>query len=48
MALKKYNPTSAGRRELILVDRSQLWRGKPVKQLTEGRSEKAFSSPSMS
>lgn len=41
MALKTYNPTSAGRRELILVDRSQLWRGKPVKQLTEGRSEKA-------
>ncbi len=41
MALKTYNPTSAGRRELILVDRSQLWRGEPVKQLTEGRSKKA-------
>ncbi len=41
MALKTYNPTSAGRRELILVDRSQLWRGKPVKQLTEGLSKKA-------
>ncbi len=41
MALKKYNPTSPGRRELILVDRSQLWRGKPVKQLTEGLTKKA-------
>jgi large subunit ribosomal protein L2 len=41
MALKTYNPTSAGRRELILVDRGQLWRGAPLKQLTEGRTEKA-------
>ena len=36
MALKKYNPTSAGRRHLVMVDRSQLWKGKPVKTLTEG------------
>lgn len=41
MALKKYKPTSPGRRGLVLVDRSKLWRGKPVKQLTEGRSERA-------
>jgi len=41
MALKKYKPTSAGRRELILVDRSQLWRGKPEKNLTEGLTKKA-------
>ncbi len=41
MALKTYNPTSPGRRQLVLVDRSELWKGKPVKKLTEGRSEKA-------
>ena len=36
MALKKYNPTSPGQRGLVLVDRSGLWKGKPVKTLTEG------------
>lgn len=36
MALKQYKPTSAGRRGLVLVDRSQLWKGRPVKELTEG------------
>ncbi len=36
MALKQYNPTSPSRRELVLVDRSGLWKGKPVKGLTEG------------
>jgi len=41
MALKTYKPTSAGRRELILVDRTQLWDGKPEKHLTEGLSKKA-------
>ena len=40
MALKKYKPTSPGQRGLVLVDRSELWSGKPVKSLTEGRSEK--------
>ena len=29
MALKTFNPTSAGRRHLIQVDRSHLWKGKP-------------------
>ena len=37
MALKQYNPTSPARRGLILVDKSQLWKGKPVKALTEGK-----------
>ncbi|MFN5820263.1 MAG: 50S ribosomal protein L2, partial [Novosphingobium sp.] len=37
MALKNYNPTSPGRRGLILVDKSSLWKGKPVKALTEGK-----------
>jgi large subunit ribosomal protein L2 len=39
MALKHYNPTSPARRGLILVDRSALWKGKPVKALTEGKSK---------
>jgi len=37
MALKSYNPTSPGRRGLILVDRSGLWKGGPEKSLTEGK-----------
>ena len=37
MALKHYNPTSPARRGLILVDRSSLHKGKPVKALTEGK-----------
>jgi len=37
MALKTYNPTSPGRRELVLIDRSGLHKGKPVKALTEGK-----------
>jgi large subunit ribosomal protein L2 len=36
MALKSYNPTTPGQRQLILVDRSELWKGGPVKELTEG------------
>jgi large subunit ribosomal protein L2 len=38
MALKTFNPTSAGRRHLIQVDRSQLYKGKPVKALVEGQN----------
>ena len=36
MVLKTYNPTTPGQRGLILVDRSALHKGKPVKTLTEG------------
>jgi len=36
MALKTYKPTSPSKRELVLLDRSALWKGKPVKSLTEG------------
>ncbi|SFZ81099.1 large subunit ribosomal protein L2 [Devosia enhydra] len=36
MGLKTYNPTSPGMRQLITTDRSELWKGKPVKGLTEG------------
>jgi large subunit ribosomal protein L2 len=39
MALKQYNPTSPSRRQLVTVDRSGLWKGKPVKKLTEGLSK---------
>jgi large subunit ribosomal protein L2 len=36
MALKQFNPTSPGRRGLILVDKSELHKGKPEKALVEG------------
>ncbi|MDY0874416.1 50S ribosomal protein L2 [Dongia rigui] len=36
MALKTFKPTSAGRRQLVLVDRKELHKGEPVKALTEG------------
>ena len=36
MALKTFNPTTPSRRQLVTVDRSELWKGKPVKALTEG------------
>jgi large subunit ribosomal protein L2 len=36
MALKKFNPTTPGRRGLVLVNRAGLWKGDPVKALTEG------------
>src|SRR6476659_4659785 len=37
MALKTYNPTTPGQRQLVMVDRSALYKGKPVKTLTEGK-----------
>jgi large subunit ribosomal protein L2 len=40
MALKRYKPVTPSQRGLILVDRSELWKGKPVKALTEGLSGK--------
>jgi len=36
MALKKFKPNTPGQRSLVLVDRSELWKGKPEKSLTEG------------
>ena len=36
MALKQYKPVTPGTRQLVLVDRRDLWRGKPEKALTEG------------
>jgi len=36
MALKQYNPTSPGQRGLVLIDRSELHKGRPEKSLVEG------------
>ena len=36
MALKKFNPKTPGLRQLVIVDRSGLWKGDPEKTLTEG------------
>ena len=36
MALKSFKPTTPGQRHLVLIDRSELWKGRPVKTLTEG------------
>jgi large subunit ribosomal protein L2 len=37
MALKTYKPVTPSLRGTVLVDRSDLWKGKPVKALTEGK-----------
>ena len=38
MALKTYKPTTPGQRQLVLVDRSGLYKGAPVKTLVEGQN----------
>ena len=40
MALKTFNPTSPGRRQLVLVDKSELHKGRPEKSLVEGLTAK--------
>src|SRR4051795_12334834 len=40
MALKTFNPTTPSQRHLVIVDRGELWKGKPVKGLTEGLRQK--------
>jgi large subunit ribosomal protein L2 len=40
MALKKYNPVTPSQRQLVIVDRSGLHKGKPVKALTVGLTSK--------
>jgi large subunit ribosomal protein L2 len=37
MALRQYNPVTASLRGTVLINRSELWKGKPVKGLTEGQ-----------
>lgn len=41
MALKKFRADTPGKRGQIQVDRSSLWKGKPVKSLTVGLRNKA-------
>ena len=38
MALKHFNPVTPSLRGTILIDRTELWKGKPVKGLTEGKN----------
>src|SRR5262249_59651380 len=38
MAIKSYNPVTPSQRQLVLVDRSGLHHGAPLKKLTEGRN----------
>jgi len=38
--LKTFNPTTPSQRQLVIVDRSSLYKGKPVKTLTEGLTSK--------
>src|SRR5574337_1776102 len=36
MALKTFKPVTPSSRELVIVSRAGLWKGKPVQALTEG------------
>jgi len=38
MSLKTFKPTTPSLRNTVIVDRSDLWKGKPVKTLTVGKS----------
>ena len=38
MAMRHFNPVTPSLRGTVLIDRSELWKGKPVKQLTEGKN----------
>ncbi|MGJ0504000.1 MAG: 50S ribosomal protein L2 [Methylocystis sp.] len=40
MALKTFKPVTPSLRQLVIVDRSELYKGKPVKTLTEGKTSK--------
>jgi large subunit ribosomal protein L2 len=39
MALKNFNPVTPSLRGTVLISRAELWKGKPVKGLTEGLSQ---------
>jgi large subunit ribosomal protein L2 len=39
MALKSFKPVTPSQRQLVIVDRSELYKGKPVKTLTEGKPQ---------
>ena len=38
MALKSFRPITPGLRQVVLIDRKELWKGRPVKKLTEGKA----------
>ncbi len=40
MALKSFKPVTPSLRQLVIVDRSELHKGKPLKKLTEGKPER--------
>ncbi len=39
MSLKRYKPTTPGQRQLVNIDRSELWKGRPHKPLTRGKTK---------
>lgn len=39
MALKQYRPTTPSQRTLVLIERSDLWKGRPEKSLVKGKSK---------
>lgn len=39
MALKKSKPATPGQRQLVQIDRADLWKGAPVKKLTQGKTK---------
>ena len=39
MALKNFNPITPSLRELVQVDKTSLWKGRPLKSLTKGISK---------
>ena len=41
MALKTYKPNTNGQRQLVLIDRTGLFKGRPVKALTKGAKKPA-------
>ena len=41
MALKRYKPVTSSQRGLVNIDRSQLWKGRPVRALTVAKVNRA-------
>src|ERR1700712_600062 len=39
MEMKHFTPVTPSLRGTVLIDRSELWKGKPVKTLTEGKNK---------
>jgi large subunit ribosomal protein L2 len=40
MALINYNPVTPSQRQLILINKSKLWKGSPIKKLAIGKCSK--------